>query len=517
MVAPIFACRGCARRDRDFRRLQQRLAELEKEVARLNRRCARLKKDNQRLRKELDEERRNGHRQAGPFRRRKLKKRKKKPGRPKGHPPELRPTPTPEQIDRIIHVPCRLCPDCHVELFDPGVVVQYQTDLPPIVPVVTQFNIETGWCPCCQRRHQGRHPQQTSDATGAAGNTLGPVVLTMAAELKHRLGVPYRKITDFLETYCDFKVSPAALVRAEQRLAERARPTYDLLIDALRRCGVVHADETGWRVAAVNAWLWVFTNQDLTIYTIRTGKGARGHGVPQEILGDDFDGYLIVDGFKAYEVLDYKKGQCNGHLLRRAKEAQEAPLSARQRDDVQELITLIQEAIDLAQRREQLTPEGYARRVQEIDNRLEDWLLDLYSRFESLPLEVKRLAKHVANHRDEWLVFLHDENVPATNNHAERMLRPAVITRKIGGCNKTLLGALVHTILASLMVTCRQQGQKFLDLARRLWSSSEPQAIPLVEMPPVCEGHPRDTRNPASAEGASPPAPTHRAAPMAMA
>jgi hypothetical protein len=59
------------------------------------------------------------------------------------------------------------------------------------------------------------------------------------------------------------------------------------------------------------------------------------------------------------------------------------------------------------------------------------------------------------------------------------MLRPAVITRKVGGCNKTLWGALVHGVLASIMVSCKRQGQRFLDLARRLWQSSDPQAIDL--------------------------------------
>jgi transposase len=484
MVATVGSCRGCQRRERELQRFRERVAQLEKDSARLERRCARLKKDNERLRELLEEERRDRHRQASPFRRRKRKKRKKKSGRPKGHPAELRPTPTPEQVDRIVPVACRVCPDCNVELVEPGQVVQYQTDLPPIVPIVTQFHIETGWCPCCRRRVQGRHAEQTSDAVGAAGNTLGPVVLTMGAELKHRLGVPYRKITDFLDTYCGLKVCPATFVRAEQRLAERARPTYDLLIDALRRCHIVHADETGWRVGAVNAWLWVFSNKDVTIYTIRTGPGARGHEVPQDMLGPDFDGYLIVDGFKAYEVLEYKKGQCNSHLLHRTKELMDTPLSTRQKGAVETLSVLLQEAIDLAQRRDQLTPEGYTRRATEIDNRLEDWLVEWYGRFESLDPDLKRLLKHVANHRDEWLVFLREPEVPATNNHAERMLRPAVITRKIGGCNKTLLGALVHSILASIMVTCHQQGQKFLDLARRLWSSSEPQAIPLFEPPP---------------------------------
>lgn len=472
-------CRGCQARDREIARLHQRLEQLEKDCRRLERRLALVEKDNRRLREELNEARRQQQRQAGPFRRRKLKKRRKKAGRKKGHPASLRPTPPPERIDRVIAVPCRLCPDCNVELVDPGLVVQYQTDLPPIVPIVTQFNIETGWCPCCRQRVQGRHAEQTSNATGAAGNTLGPVVLSMAAELKHRLGVPYRKISDFLQTYCDLKVAPSTFVRAEQRLAELARPTYDLLIDALRRCAVVHADETGWRVGALNAWLWVFSNQDITIYAIRTGPGARGHEVPEEILGPDFDGFLIVDGFKAYDVLNYAKGQCNAHLLRRAKEMTETT------DDneaaiLQTLIELLQEAIRLAERREQLSADGYARRVTEIHDRFEAWLTRVRRR-RSNSDELRRLFCHLMNHYDEWLCFLDEPAVPPTNNHAERMLRPAVVTRKVGGCNKTLLGALVHSILASIMVTCQQQGQKFLDLARQLWAAGEPQAIPLLE------------------------------------
>jgi transposase len=473
-MAPSRACPRCRRLERDNQRLVQRIDRLEADLARLSRRVARLKKDNASLRGQLDEARRQSHRQASPFRRRHLKKRRKKPGRPKGHPAEARPTP--EQIDRRVHVPCRLCPSCNAELVDPGQVVQLQTDLPPIVPIVTQFTIETGYCPCCRRRVQGRHAEQISDATGAAGNTLGPVVLTMAAELKHRLGVPYRKICDFLETYCGLHAAPATFVRAEQRLAELAKPTYDLLIDALRRCGVVHADETGWRVGTLGGWLWVFSNKDITIYTIRTGPGARGHQVPEGILGPDFDGFLIVDGFKAYDVL-YAKGQCNGHLLRRAKELRDAA-SDREQAKLQTLISLLQEAIDLAQRREQFTPDAYNRRAQAIEQHFDDWLLYL-TRSQRSP-ELDRLVSHIANHYDQWLVFLRHPEVPPTNNHAERMLRPAVITRKVGGCNKTLRGALVHSILASLMVTCRQQGQKFLELARKLWHSDAPQAIPLL-------------------------------------
>jgi transposase len=273
----------------------------------------------------------------------------------------------------------------------------------------------------------------------------------------------------------------ATLVRAEQRLAHLAKPTYDLLLDALRRSGVVHADETGWKVGRLNAWLWVFSNDQTTVYTIRTGKGSRGHTVPGDILGPDFNGFLIVDGFKAYEVLEYAKGQCNGHLLRRGKELNDT-LPSHEARRVRKLVQLIQQAIDLAQRRDQLTPAGYARRVQTLENRLDRWLDRVPAQCSD---DLARLDKHLRKHRGEWFVFLHEPAVPPTNNHAERMLRPAVISRKIGGCNQTLAGALVHSILASLMATCHQQGQKFLDLARKLWHAGQPCAVRILTRRPA--------------------------------
>jgi transposase len=202
MASDRTPCLGCQERNRELRQLRHRLAvlneehqSLQRENQRLVRRLAKVEVQNHELRQRLDEARREQHRQTHPFRRKKTQTGKpKKPGRPKGHPPALRPVPTPEQVDRVFDVPLPECPTCHVPLCDQAVVVQYQTDLPPIVPIVTRFNIETGYCPCCRQHWQGRHPEQTSDALGAAGNTLDPVVLTMAAEMKHRLGVSYRKI-----------------------------------------------------------------------------------------------------------------------------------------------------------------------------------------------------------------------------------------------------------------------------------------------------------------------------------
>lgn len=480
-------CPGCQKRDRRIRQLQS---------------------ENQQLRQRLDEIQRATKRQAHPFRRHAdeavgepsdnnsdgqgdgqrqatpatdtAKLRTKRPGRRKGHKADLRPLPTPDQVDRVIDVPLNKCPMCHVPLYDQDQVVQYQTDLPRIKPIITRFNIETGTCPCCRQRWQGRHSDQTSDAVGAAGNTLGPNVLSMAGELKHRLGVSYDKICDYLQTYCHFPVCPGALIRAEQRLADLARPTYDALVHDLRRAQVVHADETGWRIGRGNAWLWVFSSKDATVYTIRDSRGA---DVPQDILGPDFDGYLVVDGLKTYESVAYAKAACNAHLLRRCKNLRDT-VPARERAQVNALGDLLKHAIDLADRREQVTATNYARQAQAIENQLDDWL-EANNRKHRTSAELRRLDEHVRRHRGEWLVFLHEPQVPPTNNHAEQMLRPAVITRKVGGCNKNARGARVHEILASLMVTCHRRGKRFLDLARQLWRSSTPQAIAVAELPNV--------------------------------
>jgi transposase len=472
--SPNSSCPGCQTRDQRIGQLQQQVADLQAQV--------------QQLQQQIDQLQRAGNRQAAPFRRSKLKDQPKKPGRPKGHARAARRLP--DHVDHVIDVPCEICPRCQVPLVDPVVHVQYQTDLPPVVPIVTQFNVHAGTCPCCQHYHQGRHPDMLSDATGACANQIGPVALTMAAELKHRLGVPYRKITDFFDTYFDLQISPGTLVRAEQRLTKKAMPTYRLLQEALQQCGIVHADETGWRIGKLNAWLWVFTCAQGTIYVIRQ---SRGHDVPLEILGEDFDGVLVVDGWSAYDVLACRKSRCHAHILRRCQGLLEQQLGRADARHVQDLLELLRQARTLTGQQQQLQPQAYQQRAQAWEQQLEEWVLEQTRRSGDL---VQTLRMHLAEHLEEFARPVLQPQIPLDNNEAERKIRPAVVNRKVGGCNKTLLGALVHGVLSSLMVSVRQQGRLFVDLALQLWRSDQPVAIPLAEQP-------QEESDPSAAAGAS--------------
>jgi transposase len=74
-----------------------------------------------------------------------------------------------------------------------------------------------------------------------------------------------------------------------------------------------------------------------------------------------------------------------------------------------------------------------------------------------------RFARRLHKHRPHLLRFLYAEELEATNNLAERQLRPGVIIRKTNGCNRSREGAQTHSILASLLATCRQHSVSILD------------------------------------------------------
>ena len=71
----------------------------------------------------------------------------------------------------------------------------------------------------------------------------------------------------------------------------------------------------------------------------------------------------------------------------------------------------------------------------------------------------------------------------ATNNRAERSLRPAVIVRKTGGCNKTKVGADTHSILASVLVTARQRGIDGIAYVARLLTAPDGKTPTLLTVP----------------------------------
>jgi hypothetical protein len=85
------------------------------------------------------------------------------------------------------------------------------------------------------------------------------------------------------------------------RVAERAKAAYRGIEIVVRRSRVVYPDETGWKVGRWLQWLWVFVVRTATLFKIRD---SRGYDVPEEVLGAEWSGDMVHDGWMPYDSFE---------------------------------------------------------------------------------------------------------------------------------------------------------------------------------------------------------------------
>lgn len=213
------------------------------------------------------------------------------------------------------------------------------------------------------------------------------------------------------------------------------------------RSGPVHADETGGREDGRNGYVWTFSTPRHRLFL----RGSRAKAMVPAVLGEAFAGVLVSDFSTAYTNDDGMHQYCWAHLLR----------------DIHELVD--QHPDDAALR-------GWAAAVGAVfataqagatGNRADRWWVRtqaqaalrqlctpwLAPRVPQTPL-CARMIRHLAS----LFVFVTEPDVPATNNAAERSVRPLVVSRKISGGTRSAPGTATKMTLASLFGTWRAQG-----------------------------------------------------------
>jgi transposase len=445
-------------------------------IARLERKIEQLERENERLRRALEEALRSGKRQAAPFSKGAPKANPNKPGRKPGSGyGRAAYRAVPPRVDETLEAPLpRRCPCCGGAVRETDVVDQYQMEIPKPRVHCIRFRVHRGCCRRCGRPVQGRHPRQTSDALGAAGSQLGPRAVALATELNKGLGLPYGKVTNVLQEAFALPVTRSGLCQAIARAGRKSEPTYQGLIQQLNRSLQVTPDETGWKVAGELWWLWAFATVDLTVYSIQPGRGFEQSAA---ILRPDFAGGMARDGWGVYRRYEGAVQQsCLNHLSRRCREliGVARPAAARFPHRVQQIL---QQALELRDRRDggAISVHGLAVVRGRLEARL-DRLLEARYR---LPAN-ERFANHLWRERNCLFTFLYCPGLDATNYRAEQAIRPAVVTRKVWGGNRTPAGAHTQGILASVLRTCHQRKLSAQAVLIRLLCAAQPATLHLT-------------------------------------
>lgn len=432
------------------------------------------------LKEQLARAERARKRQAAPFRRRKRKSQPKRPGRKAGHKGNWRQPPAASAADEHYEMPLEKCPDCGQPLDREHQQALEQTliDVPPVKPRVIRLRTYRNHCQNCHKNVRSQHPLQMSPATGAASTQIGPRALGYAAYLNKQLGVTMRKTVQALEVMTGVRLSPGGLSQALDRVAERLQPRYEDLLCQLRHSEVLYCDETGWWVGGPGYWLWVLTNEQGTYYRV---VPSRSKTAARELIGSDFDGVLVSDCLNIYDDLTPRQQKCYAHHLKAISQAQHTP-AGESSTYLLELRAWLHAALLLKRLSSDpdsspLLPVTQTQLRHRLEQRAETLLSSPRASPETTDPRARleeSLRQRLDKQRDHLLVFLDVPQVEATNNRAERQLRPAVIARKVSCGNKTESGARTWEILASLAATAAQSDDSFIDLVAQAmpWQAS---------------------------------------------
>jgi transposase len=454
------------------RKLRRENDSLRKENAALKIRVAELEMA-------LDAAERRAKRQAAPFSRGEPKAAPRTPGRKsgrrygrKGH----RLPPSPKCVDAHYEVPlpdsCPCCGGVHLE--ETHVASQYQTDI-PCRPIVRQFDIHFGVCLDCGHLVHGRHELQTSDAVGAAASQLGPAAHAAIGVLNKEFGLSHGKIQRCLKTLFGISISRACSVHSVMRTATRCHRAYRDICSQIRASPCVVPDETGWRVGGRKAWLHAVVGKDATCYEVASDRGS---AVIERLLGLDWSGVLIHDGWSPYDALTKARHQqCLAHLRRRCERILKTARGGAVRFP-REVLKLIEAAFAIR--------EAYERRQLDVDETAMQGLalacyLEQLTNGSFTNDQNRRLAKHLKKHIWNWFWFLLEPGIEATNWQAEQAIRPGVVNRKVWGGNRTWPGARTQSVLMSVLRTCAQRGQDGFKYLTRVLCSTSPVPLPTRE------------------------------------
>jgi transposase len=368
-----------------------------------------------------------------------------------GHKHHKRDLLAPELVSSIINVVPDRCGRCCKKLkgSDPEPRRSQVVEVPPIKPHVTEYRQHSLCCDACGLVTQGVLPPE-------AASTFGPRLKSLIVVCTGGYRLSKRVTQELLSDFLGVRLALGSVSNIEREVSEALAAVVEEAREFVRKQAVVHADETGWREDKQRAWLWTASTAWVTVFQISRSRGAQ---VAKELLGEDFSGFLVVDRWAAYEWVPLRQ-LCWSHLLRDFQGFVDrggvgGGLGEALLDQARAMFHLWHRV-----REKTLTRATFQRRMQPVEKRILRLLRAAQARAER---KTAGMAKEILERADYLWTFVTNEDVPPTNNTAERVIRPAVLWRKGSFGTDSESGSRFAERVLSTLATLKQQGRHLLD------------------------------------------------------
>lgn len=438
MSAPNPTCPGCQRLLAQVEQLEARLAELEARLAQNSRNSSRPPSA------DPPQAPRRSTPPTG----------RKKGGQP-GHPGTTRELRATEQVDAVRpHFP-DTCARCQATLEALPAAAwpprRHQVwELPPVQPHVTEHQLHARDCPHCGARTWATLPQDVP------ARMAGPRLQAFCALLTGRFRLGRRAALELLEDAFGITLSLGTLTALEAETAAALAGPYAAVAQVVAQAESVHADETGWKEAGKRSWLWLAATASHARFRV---QDRRNRAAFEALLPLTATSIVTSDRYGVYTGLPLSRRQlCWAHLARDfqalAESRGEAAAVGRwAQDEIRNLFAHWQAfrrgALDRAGLQAQMAPS------QRQFHTLLAWGSTLAGKAGALCRDLQ----------EKWpalWTFLGHPGVEPTNNHAERVLRPAVLWRKTSFGHQSETGKQYVERMLTVVTTLRLQGRNVL-------------------------------------------------------
>lgn len=383
----------------------------------------------------------------------------RKPGGQPGHTAYLRQRlPADRLTQPVRHYRPDTCEACHHDLpsapgpNDPEPHWHQVVELPESPVEVIEHQAHGRTCPGCGHVTWAKIPQDIR------AHSCGPRLTAGMSYLSSVVHASKRGIEEFVETAFRVPIALGTVSNLEREMSAALAEAHAEAQRAVQEAAAKNVDETGWKRAGDQCWLWGAATTAVVCFVIAPSRGAAGLAA---LLGQKIKGVVSSDRWSVYGRLKLGLRQlCWAHLKRDFQKLVDRG------GDAQDIGEMGLDAVDLifdhwhSFRGGGLDRDQLRRKIAPVRHALREWL--------ALGCACKdaKAAAFCANllaAEPALWTFVRRAGVEPTNNHIERLLRPGVLWRKNAfGCHSDGGCRFVERILTAVQ-TLRLQKRPVLE------------------------------------------------------
>jgi transposase len=359
-----------------------------------------------------------------------------------------------EEVHEGVPIKAEQCAGCHAPLWgdDPQPFRHQVIEIPPIEPVVSEYQWHQLVCPACGETTRAPWPP------GVPSGTYGPRVHATVALFSGSYRMSKRTLVQAMADLFRVPMSVGTVSQSEKTTTEVLASPVEEARAYVPEQPVAHLDETSWREAGKRAWLWVAVTSWVTVFVVRVSRGGR---VARELLGETFRGIRVTDRYSGYNWYPVRWRQlCWSHLLRdfeaiRGRGGSSEAIGEALLEQVHQMFSWWHRVRDGTLKRS--TFRSYMTPLRREVERL------LEAGSQCGVAKTEGTCREILKRRQALWTFVQVEGVEPTNNSAERAVRPGVQWRKGSFGTQSQDGSRFVESMMTVVATLKQQKRTVLD------------------------------------------------------